>query len=314
VGSEIGVRILAAALPGEPMPTAGPAGALPVTVAAVSGQTPAGHPIVDSEAGRLVLAVKAPLPAGTVLLLEIAPQASAYDALPPQAGTPQQALLRLSQGWPALGAALAALAGSGDMAAAQALAARLPQVGPQLAAGLMTMLSQLASGEGSEWLGAAVRETLERVGKRDLADRLQGEMRQLSRLAAEPSGGDWRVLFLPLRYGDELHQLNIYIRGRRKGGDTGELDTGTRFIVEVDMSRLGPLQLDGLVHGRRFDLMLRSCAPLSPAMRRDIEAIFDEARGVSGFAGTIGFQVAQSFPVQPLEQAKRKGAAAGVVV
>lgn len=315
-GAEIGVRIVAASLPGEPIPAADPrpAGALPLTVATVVGQTPAGHPVVDSEAGRLVLAVKAPLPAGTALLIELPPQGLADGALPPQAGTPLQALTRLSQGWPALGAALATLGANGDVIAAQALTAKLPQAGPQLAAGLMTMLNQLAAGEAGEWLGAVVQQALERLGKRELVDRLQTELRQLSRLAVEPSGGDWRVMFLPLRHGDELHQMNLYIRGRRKGGDKGELDTGTRFIVEVDMTRLGPLQLDGLVHGRRFDLMLRSRAPLSPAMRRDIEAIFDEARGLSGFAGTIGFQVAQSFPVQPLEQAKRKSAAPGLVV
>jgi hypothetical protein len=121
-------------------------------------------------------------------------------------------------------------------------------------------------------------------------------------------------MFLPLHDGQELHQVNLYLRGKRRGNDGEELDTGTRFVVEVDMTRLGPLQLDGLVHGRRFDLMLRSRAVLSPAMRRDIEAIFDEARGIGGYAGTIGFQVAASFPVAPLEQAKRKSAAGGMMV
>jgi hypothetical protein len=315
VGAEVGVRILGAALPGQPTPTADarPVGALPLSTGTVIGQTPAGHPIVDTEAGRLVLAMKAPLPPGTTLLLEIPPQALPKEAVPAQVGNPQQALLRLSQGWPALGNALAALGAANDPAAAQALAGKLPQSGPGLAAGLMTMIGQLASGEAAEWLGPALREALERIGRRELSDRLRGEFQQLSRLASEPASGDWRVMFLPLRHEGELHQINLYLRGRRKG-DKDEPDTGTRFIVEVDMTRLGPIQLDGLVHGRRFDLMLRSRMPLLPSMRRDIEAIFDEARGITGFAGTIGFQIAASFPVQPLAQAKRKSAAGGVVV
>jgi hypothetical protein len=315
VGAEVGVRILGAALPGQPAPTADarPAGAPPLSTGIVIGQTPSGHPIVDTEAGRLVLAMKAPLPPGTTLLLEIPPQGLPKEAVPGTVSTPQQALLRLSQGWPALGNALAALGAANDPAAAQALAGKLPQSGPGLAAGLMTMIGQLASGEAAEWLGPALREALERIGRRELGDRLRGEFQQLSRLASEPASGDWRVMFLPLRHEGELHQINLYLRGRRKGAKDGP-DTGTRFIVEVDMTRLGPIQLDGLVHGRRFDLMLRSRVPLTPTMRRDIEAIFDEARGLTGFAGTIGFQIAASFPVQPLAQAKRKSAAGGVVV
>ena len=166
---------------------------------------------------------------------------------------------------------------------------------------------------GGVGLAPAVRDALGRSGRRDLADSLSSEFRQASRLAGEPASGDWRVMFLPLRHEGELHQINLYLRGRRKG-DKDDPDTGTRFVVEIDMTRLGPIQLDGLVHGRRFDLMLRSRGPLSPAMRRDIEAIFDEARGIGGYAGAIGFQVAASFPVQPLEQAKGQAPANAVVV
>ncbi len=316
-GLELGVRILSAALPGEPAPTAGmrPAGMPPPVPGTVVAQTPAGQPVVETPAGALVMAVKGGLPVGSTLLIEIPPLPMPLDpTLGLPVNSPQQALLRLFRGWPALGGALAALDSAGDIASLQTLAAKLPQTGPTLAGGIMSLIAQLNAGDGAELLSPALREALERIGKRDLADRVNGEFRQISRLAGEPAGGDWRVMFLPLRHEGELHQVNLYLRGRRRNGGQDDPDTGTRFIVEVDMTRLGPIQLDGLVHGRRFDLMLRSRVPLSPGVRRDIESIFEAARGLSGFAGTIGFQIAASFPVQPLEQAKRKGAAAGVVV
>ena len=316
-GAAIGVRILGAALPGEPAPTAGmrPPGAPPVVPGTVVAQTPAGQPIVETPAGALVMAVKGALPVGSTLLIEIPPQPMPLDpTLGLPVNSPQQALLRLFRGWPTLGSVMAALDSAGDLASVQTLAAKLPQTGPTLARGLLSLIAQLNIGDGAEFLSPALREALERIGKRDLADRLNGEFRQISRLAGEPGGGDWRVMFLPLRHEGELHQVNLYLRGRRRNGDKDDPDTGTRFIVEVDMTRLGPIQLDGLVHGRRFDLMLRSRVPLSPGVRRDIESIFEEARGLGGFAGAIGFQIAASFPVQPLEQAKRKQAAAGVVV
>lgn len=316
-GSAVAVRILGAALPGEPVPNAGPraAGALAVLVGTVISQTPSGQPVVDTPAGPMAMAVKGGLPVGATLLIEIPPQPLLADpALGPLISSPQQALLRLFRGWPTLAGVLASLGAAGDSANAQALAARLPQTGPGLAAGLLSMIAQFAAGGTAEWLSPALREALERIGKRELADRLGGEFRQISRLAGEPGGGDWRVMFLPLRHEGELHQVNLYLRGKRKQGDKDGPDTGTRFVVEVDMTRLGPIQLDGLVHGRRFDLMLRSRISLSQSIRRDIEAIFDEARGIGGFAGTIGFQIAASFPVQPLDQAKRQNAAGGVVV
>jgi hypothetical protein len=316
-GSELGVRILGAALPGEPAPAAGtrPPGAPALVQGTVVAQTPAGAPVVDTAAGALVLAVKGTLPTGSTLLIEIPPQPLPLDpALGLPVNSPQQALLRLFRGWPTLASAMASLDGAGDIASLQTLAARLPQTGPGLAGGLLSIIAQLNLGETAELLTPALREALERIGKRDLADRLNGEFRQIARLAGEPAGGDWRVMFLPLRHEGELYQVNLYLRGRRRNGEPDEPDTGTRFIVEVDMTRLGPIQLDGLVHGRRFDLMLRSRVALSPGVRRDIEAIFDEARGIGGFAGTIGFQIAASFPVQPLDQAKRKSAAGGVVV
>lgn len=312
-GAELGLRILGAALPGDPDPTipARPAGTPPLTAGVVVAETPAGHPVIDTPAGRLVLAAKAALPAGTVLLIELPPSLPA--ATPAPGGAPDQAMLALSRGWPALAQALAALTGAGEPEAA-ALAARLPQAGPRLAAGLVTLMNQLAAGDIGEWLGPALREALERVGRRELVDRLRSEFQQLSRLAGEPAGGDWRVMFLPLQHGQDLHQVNLYLRGKRRGSDGRELDSGTRFVVEVDMTRLGPMQLDGLVHGRRFDLMLRTRVPLAASMRRDIEAIFEDARAIGGYSGTIGFQVAGSFPVAPLDQAKRRSAAGGVVV
>lgn len=315
VGAELGLRILGAALPGDPDPNIPirPPGAPPLVAGVVVAETPAGHPVIDTPAGRLVLAAKAALPAGTVLLIELPPSLPAMVAAPAAGAAPDQALLTLSRGSPALAQVLQALSDAGEPEAA-ALAAKLPQAGPRLAAGLVALMRQLAAGNIGEWLSPALREALERVGRRELVDRLRSEFQQLSRLASEPAGGDWRVMFLPLQHGQDLHQVNLYLRGKRRGPDGKELDSGTRFVVEVDMTRLGPMQLDGLVHGRRFDLMLRTRAPLAASMRRDIEAIFDEARAIGGYSGTIGFQVAASFPVAPLDQAKRRSAAGGVVV
>ncbi|HLB78986.1 MAG TPA: DNA polymerase III, partial [Dongiaceae bacterium] len=269
--------------------------------------------IVASPLGTLVLLARTDLPVGGVIVLEVAATPPAAATTPDStAAEPQRSLLGMSRGWPALTEAAEVLGRAGPEASAE-LARQLPQAGPRLAAGLISLLAALAAGDADRWLAPALRLALERAGRADLANRLRGEFRQAAGLAAEPIGGDWRVAYLPLHDGAELRQINLYLRGhRRPRGAAAESDSPTRFILEVELSRLGPLQLDGLVNRRRFDLMLRSRTPLSASMRRDIEAIFDEARAVAGFAGAIAFQAAATFPVAPLEEAA--GKSVGVVV
>ena len=99
---------------------------------------------------------------------------------------------------------------------------------------------------------------------------------------------------------------------RDSGGGEDDADQ-TRFVVEVEMSRLGDLQLDGLVRGKRLDLILRSRAPLPDFMRRDITQIFHEANEITGNRGKIGFQSSLEWKAMPIE-APEAVADAGAVV
>ncbi len=73
------------------------------------------------------------------------------------------------------------------------------------------------------------------------------------------------------------------------------------------------MQLDGFLHQRRFDLILRRRVPLADGARRDIAAIFSQGLALGRLTGALSFQVTESFPVAPLE-AIAAGARGGVVV
>ena len=83
--------------------------------------------------------------------------------------------------------------------------------------------------------------------------------------------------------------------------------------IEVEMSHLGDLQLDGLVREKRLDLILRSRAPLPEFMRRDITQIFHDANEITGNHGKIGFQSSLEWKAMPIE-APQAATDAGVVV
>ena len=86
-------------------------------------------------------------------------------------------------------------------------------------------------------------------------------------------------------------------------------------MLDVDNSRFGELQPDGLVRERRFDLILRSRQALPEALRHDIAGIFAQANGATGSAGQIGFQASSDWQALPLApNAPDPHIAAGLVV
>jgi hypothetical protein len=104
---------------------------------------------------------------------------------------------------------------------------------------------------------------------------------------------------LPLINGTALQAVRLYLR-RNSGGNTRPED-GTRFVLDVEMSRLGALQLDGLVRHKHLDLMLRSQIEIAPALRQEITAVFRDTTTAAGFVGDIAFATTARFSVAPLD-------------
>ena len=279
--------------------------------------TPAGHAVIHTPIGDIMLQNRSALVPGAQVALAIdALENTAPPAMPtPVVQTPQQALLTLSQGWPTLADLVALLQGTSPDAARAAIdadtahqaLALLPHAGIRLGAGLMNAMAALRSGDLAKLIGPLLASKGIGSDKEELVKRLKGEFTQLSALAQDRPEVDWRALFLPV-IDDQgrVTQINLFYRRSKKNeADTNERGSGTRFVVEADFSRLGPFQLDGLMRPQRFDLMVRSQHRLTDRMRREIEAIYEEARGLTGFAGSIAFQTVNEFPVIPLDDLKK---------
>ena len=274
----------------------------------VAGFTGAGEPVVETALGTLVLGLKAALPSGTRILLELL----SVNPLRSQAmasGAARSAALAF--GWPALDEALELLQTAGEPTAPSLAAApRVPQPGPRLASTILFFLQALSGGDLRGWLGGQAAGVLERAGRGDLLARLSLDLTQLGRLS-ETAGSEWRFLPIPLLDDTPIHQLRLFLRRRRtaRGGDGAEDGDGaTRFVLDVELSRIGDMQLDGLVRDRRFDLILRTRHPLTDEMRRDIAEIFDDANGAAGHRGQISFQASGDWSFIPLESSGEAGA------
>jgi hypothetical protein len=178
----------------------------------------------------------------------------------------------------------------------------------QLSAGLLFFVTALRGGEVRQWLGREATDWLRARGHEALLTRADAEFSLLARAFSEAPPQQWQPLFFPFLHGGELQQVRLFTRRERKEGGKGRADAGedTRFIMEIHLSQLGDMQMDGFVRQREraveFDLIIRSLTAFTADMQRDILAIYTAAGELAGFHGSLQFQAVREFAVRPLEE------------
>jgi hypothetical protein len=314
-GMQMAVRVIAVSpMPGDPAAVPGAPPAVPAAplvgqtmTAVVTGTTTMGQPVLLTPAGTITLATAIHLPRGAELVLEVRsePLLAEPTAGPPP--PPHPLALVQARAWPALAEAYQALQSIDPAAAQQMAAAILPQANSRLTADMLFFLSALRGGDIGGWLGEENARVLRRE-RPDLLGRLGADFRQIATMARDPAAGDWRIALIPFFTGAELDQIRLYLRPYGGGEDENDAPpTGVRFIIDVDLTRLGRLQLDGLVRDdrKRVDLIVRSDQPLPAAMQNDIRAIFEDANALTGVVGGLAFQAAPANFVDVAPAAKR---------
>jgi hypothetical protein len=153
----------------------------------------------------------------------------------------------------------------------------------------------LSGGNLQNWFGDAPTRALQK-SKPDLLARLKDDFGQIDRTAREPGPGDWRSTMIPFHSGTEVNPLRLSLRPAGEDEEDGGQDNkkGTRFVIDLDLTRMGRFQLDGLVHQEvnRMDLIVRTDNRLSDKIQDGIRGIFLEAADVTGLKGGVVFQSA----------------------
>jgi len=309
-GAEVRLRLIAiASAPGLPLAIPASASGVPHVIAGrIIGYTPAGNAVLHSPLGAIILQGALSLPLGTELAVAVEPVLPLPGAMP-SSGTLSlpQLLLSVARGWPSLADAIGLLRQNAGDPDTLATLARLPQAGPKLAAGLVAAMQAIRAGDAAALLGALVAARSGGAARDDTVRKVRQEFAQVATLAQERPGIDWRCCFIPILDDGTVRQINLfYRRDRRKDRkDAKGEKAGTRFIVEVDMSKMGPFQFDGLVREKQFDLMVRSRIALPQRFRHDITELFHEALAIGDYRGGLVFQKVKEFPVSPLEEIEK---------
>ncbi len=260
----------------QPGPAPTPPGGAP---APVSSASPAAVPASQASAR----------PGEAVVTTRPAPVLPAASGAPPDAALPIDSARRV----PVLREAVAALSAADPALATQFVRSVVPQGNAQLAATLLFFLSATRGGDVRGWMGDRVAARLEDAGRADLLPRLSAELATPTRAAPEPAGAEWRSQTIPLYQDSDIGGLTLHVRpaGDEAGAGDGGEDAGRRFLIDMDLSRMGPLQLDGLMHDKRLDLTVRSLAAFPESMRQDMRTLFRDASDAVGLHGGLTFQI-----------------------
>ena len=72
--------------------------------------------------------------------------------------------------------------------------------------------------------------------------------------------------------------------------DDDQGDKQTRFVFDLDLTRMGPVQLDGLIQGQRLDMIVRTEMPFSEPMRQAMRQAYSDALKDTELQGDLDFQ------------------------
>ena len=299
-GNQLSVRLLSVQQPGQDQintTSSGTTTPKSVTVqGTVQGTTGAGQPIIRTPQGLIALDTTTRIPDGALIRLEVLSSSKPASAASiAQATTsPSQAL---GKKWPALEEALLTMRDSNPAVSDHLSNALIPRPDQRMAANIIFFLKALGRGNLKNW---ADDQTLRAISKfkPGLLKKLENDFAALSTKSKQPTSTDWKIAYVPMQGDGNLQQIRIAQRDHQEEEEEGDKDEGgLRFVIDIDLSQMGPMQFDGLAKEKtkKFDLIIRTNSTLAGHVRKDIHDIFENSMDAVGFDGNIVFQVTSQF-------------------
>ena len=267
---------------------------------------PNGELLVETRFGKMIIDAGSQynnVQKGAVLHLEL----TSFTQMPKdEINLPEEELplKTLARNWPALKELADHLAPQ----LGTAMPNKLAGIDNIFAGRMAAFMNAVKSGNIRDWLGANNYDALEsdETGSA-IIGKLKHDMGILRELNTQTTfDGKWQTMLFPVYDGRELHQARLHVKYLPDENNKPERKVGTRFIVELDTSTFGEIQMDGLVHNnvasKYFDMIIRTHKPLAPEIESNIRQIFTDAGQITGFRGDIEFATMREFPLKIFDQ------------
>lgn len=166
---------------------------------------------------------------------------------------------------------------------------------PQNMGALATLfLSMMRSGELDNWVSQPAINLLKQSGKIDVLRALAGESVMTNRLDAAPLPNEWRATIFPFWHDQQIHKLPVYYKHweneKSEEDERAERRKKMRFMFELKLSRMGPVQVDGFMQQKKLDMILRTKSMISLPMQEALRKTYHNSMERSDLSGEITFQ------------------------
>jgi hypothetical protein len=259
--------------------------------ATVMGFTPQNFPIVAMEkpdgtfSQNLVLQSPAQnISVGSRIIFSVLPNVQTQTV-------PPAPLMQPYPLWPALDDIYQTLLQAApELAQAMARTVPSPASPGQMGAAALLFVAAARSGNLDGWLGESKMEALQKIGKGGFLSRLNQDAGNILRANADAPSGEWRSYPLPLLWQNEIARVMLHIKHDPPQSGKEEQEGSTRFVMDLDLTRMGEVQLDGLLRGKRLDLIVRTQLPVSLSMQDALRKAYADALQDTDIYGDIAFQ------------------------
>jgi len=242
-----------------------------------------------------------PLHTGAQLSVKITPDGHAeiiHIALPKATNPKAAGLLNFALGWPNLTKAIHALEAA-NPDAANDLKSRLPALNEAALPNLMRFSEAIATRNAEVLFG---RETLNVLRALGLDGALTNDLNTLHTLQQKSDQPDmWRGMIFPYwnEEDDTPRQGQFFWRNQKDEHNKSDKEH-VRFVINFSLSKLGSLQLDGLVNNRDMHLKLRMIEPLTDDQLTGLKKTVDNALQEANLTGGIDVEAVHHFDVDPV--------------
>lgn len=253
--------------------------------ATVIGKSHSNHVILNSREKTLFVKQDGHLPTGTKMILTLTPKHAVKEVAP---------RLPSDQEWPALRELVSTLQQSNPKMAEQFLQTKIPSPAQNMMGTTLFFINAMQGGKLNEWLGLPVHISLIKENKKELIDKLVTDLTEGSKTASDTRAGEWKSCPIPLHHGQEFDMLRLYVRDQSHNNSQNKARAPkkhTHFVITMNMSRLGSVQMEGFSRPKKLDLVIRSERKLPSELPRSIRIGYTKTMEALGMTGTIIFQI-----------------------
>lgn len=257
-------------------------------IATVSGTAPGGQTILITDNQSLFVKQTINAPIGTQLLLSVSLEKEPNLAIIPSLQ---------SNNYTELPEALAALSQINSQLASQVINTRIPMPDNSLSGALLYIMGAFNKQNSlNQWLGDDAVNALSGAGKYELITKLTKSLESSVGNVQDTTVGEWKSYSIPLYANNHFQPLNIYVHQDqqhpfRKASSTDQGAGYMRFLIDMRMSQLGPMQFDGFVQPKKLDIIVRSEINLPQDLLQDLRRTYINMLGGIDYSGAINFQV-----------------------